>query len=52
MNNQIMNKSKKLVIVGAGEFAEIVYEYFMLDSPYEVVGFVVEEKIFKGKKPI
>ena len=49
MNNQIMNKSKKLVIVGAGEFAEIVYEYFMLDSPYEVVGFVVEEKYLREK---
>lgn len=32
----------KLVIVGAGEFAEIAYEYFTHDSPYEVVAFAVE----------
>lgn len=35
---------KKLVIVGAGEFAEIAYEYFTYDSDYEVVGFVVEKQ--------
>lgn len=34
-----MNKEKKLVIVGAGEFAEIAYEYFSYDSNYEVVAF-------------
>jgi sugar O-acyltransferase (sialic acid O-acetyltransferase NeuD family) len=33
---------KRLVIVGAGEFAEIAYEYFTRDSPYEVVAFSVE----------
>lgn len=32
----------KLVIFGAGEFAEIACEYFAHDSPYEVVGFAVE----------
>ena len=31
-----------LVIIGAGEFAEIAFEYFSNDSPYEVVGFAVE----------
>lgn len=35
-------KSKKLLIVGAGEFADIAYEYFTHDSDYEVVGFAVE----------
>lgn len=40
-----MNKTKKLVIVGAGEFAEIAYEYFTYDSEYEVVAFA-EEKNF------
>lgn len=35
---------KKLVIVGAGEFAQIAYEYFTHDSEYEVVAFSVEEK--------
>lgn len=33
---------KKLLIVGAGEFAEIAYEYFTHDSDYQVVGFAVE----------
>jgi sugar O-acyltransferase (sialic acid O-acetyltransferase NeuD family) len=32
----------KLVIFGAGEFAEIACEYFSHDSPYEVVAFAVE----------
>lgn len=35
---------RKLVIVGDGEFGEIAYEYFTHDSPYDVVGFAVEEK--------
>lgn len=34
---------KPLLIVGAGEFAEIAYEYFTYDSDYRVVGFAVEE---------
>lgn len=37
-------KRKKLVIVGAGEFGEIAYEYFTYDSEYEVSGFAVEHK--------
>jgi sugar O-acyltransferase (sialic acid O-acetyltransferase NeuD family) len=32
----------ELVIVGDGEFAEIAYEYFTEDSPYDVAGFSVE----------
>ena len=39
-----MEKNKKLVIVGAGEFADIAYEYFTYDSDYEVVAFAVEKK--------
>lgn len=39
-----MEKTKKLVIVGAGEFGEIAYEYFTDDSKYEVVAFAVEAK--------
>src|SRR5690348_14215770 len=39
-----MIKSKKLIIVGAGEFAEIAYEYFTHDSDYEVVAFSVEKE--------
>jgi sugar O-acyltransferase (sialic acid O-acetyltransferase NeuD family) len=34
---------EKLVIVGDGEFAEIACEYFTHDSPYEVIGFAVEQ---------
>lgn len=39
-----MEKKYKLVIVGAGEFAEIAYEYFTADSEYEVVAFAVEKQ--------
>jgi len=34
----------RLVIVGAGEFAEIAHEYFEHDSPYTVAGFAVERE--------
>lgn len=37
-----MTKEKKLVIFGAGETADIAYEYFTHDSLYEVVAFAVE----------
>lgn len=35
-------KDRKLVIVGDSAFAEVAYEYFTHDSPYEVVAFAVE----------
>ncbi len=35
-------KSKKLIIIGAGELAMIAYEYFTYDSEYEVIAFSVE----------
>lgn len=35
---------KKLVIVGDSSFAEVAYEYFTEDSPYQVVGFAVERE--------
>jgi sugar O-acyltransferase (sialic acid O-acetyltransferase NeuD family) len=35
---------KKLIIVGAGEFAQIAYEYFTYDSTYDVVAFSVHRK--------
>lgn len=38
-----MEKTKKLIVVGAGEFGEIAYEYFTYDSEYEVVAFAVEK---------
>lgn len=37
----------KLVIVGDSAFAEIAYEYFTHDSPYEVVAFAVERDYLK-----
>ena len=42
-----MKDGSKIVIVGAGEFAEIAYEYFTHDSPYEVAGFAVERQWLK-----
>lgn len=36
--------SKSLLLIGAGEFADIAYEYFTVDSPYDVVGFAVERE--------
>jgi sugar O-acyltransferase (sialic acid O-acetyltransferase NeuD family) len=38
-----MVEEGKIIIVGAGEFAEIAYEYFTHDSPYNVVAFSVEK---------
>jgi len=37
-------EKKKLVIVGAGEFAHIAYEYFVEDSLYQIAGFAVESQ--------
>lgn len=34
--------TKSLLIIGAGEFADIAYEYFTVDSDYTVAGFAVE----------
>ena len=39
-----MSEGRPLVIVGAGENAEIAYEYFTHDSPHTVVAFVVERE--------
>lgn len=40
-------KVNKIFIVGAGEFAQIAYEYFTHDSNYEVVGFCVNKAYIK-----
>jgi len=37
-------KQRKLVIVGDSAFAEIAYEYFTHDSPYDVAAFAVERQ--------
>jgi sugar O-acyltransferase (sialic acid O-acetyltransferase NeuD family) len=44
-----MKEPDSLIIVGDGEFAEIAYEYFTYDSPYEVVAFSVEKDYLKKK---
>jgi sugar O-acyltransferase (sialic acid O-acetyltransferase NeuD family) len=41
------DKKEKLVIVGDSAFAEIAFEYFTHDSPYEVVAFSVERAYLK-----
>src|SRR5688572_11263306 len=43
-------KSKKLVIFGTGETADIAYEYFTHDSEYEVIGFTVEGNYLKEEQ--
>src|SRR5262245_3918546 len=42
-----MHKDRKLILIGDGAFAEIAYEYFTHDSPYEVVAFAVERAFLK-----
>ncbi|WP_413711025.1 acetyltransferase [Rhizobium sp. Rhizsp82] len=41
---------KPLLIIGAGEFADIAHEYFSQDSDYEVVGFAVERAFLDGSE--
>lgn len=38
---------RKLIIVGDSAFAEVAYEYFVHDSPYNVVAFSVEREYIK-----
>jgi sugar O-acyltransferase (sialic acid O-acetyltransferase NeuD family) len=38
-----MKKTKSLIIVGAGETAQLAYEYFTHDSDFNVIGFAVEK---------
>jgi sugar O-acyltransferase (sialic acid O-acetyltransferase NeuD family) len=40
-------KTKKLVIFGTEDFADIAYEYFTHDSAYEVVAFTVDRAYLK-----
>jgi sugar O-acyltransferase (sialic acid O-acetyltransferase NeuD family) len=43
----MVGKTKKLVIVGDSAFAEVAYEYFTHDSPYQVAGFSVESAFLR-----
>lgn len=45
-----IKKDKKLVIFGLKDYAEIVYEYFTHDSPYEVAAFTVDREYIKEEK--
>lgn len=40
-------KDRKLIIFGAGDFADIAYEYFACDSSYEVAAFTVDRIYLK-----
>jgi sugar O-acyltransferase (sialic acid O-acetyltransferase NeuD family) len=42
--------NQKIIIVGDGEFAEIAYQYFTKDSPYDVVAFSVEKNYLNQKE--
>jgi sugar O-acyltransferase (sialic acid O-acetyltransferase NeuD family) len=42
MSEQAAGKDRKLLIVGDSAFAEVAWEYFTHDSPYEVAAFAVE----------
>ncbi len=42
-----MTKTSKLIIVGDSAFAQVAFEYFTHDSPYEVVAFSVETDYLK-----
>jgi sugar O-acyltransferase (sialic acid O-acetyltransferase NeuD family) len=42
-----MQKTKSLVLFGDSAYAEIAYEYFTYDSPYEVLGFTVNREFLK-----
>lgn len=38
------DKNERLVLIGDSAFAEVAYEYFTHDSPFEVVAFTVERE--------
>jgi sugar O-acyltransferase (sialic acid O-acetyltransferase NeuD family) len=40
-------KDRKLILIGDSAFAEVAFEYFQHDSPYEVVAFAVERAYLK-----
>ena len=39
-----MPKDRKLILIGDSAFAEVAFEYFTHDSPYEVVAFAVDRE--------
>jgi sugar O-acyltransferase (sialic acid O-acetyltransferase NeuD family) len=47
LGKTVEKKDKKIIIVGDSAFAEVAYEYFSADSPYEVAAFAVEREFLK-----
>lgn len=45
----LSKNGEQLIIVGDSPIAEIAYEYFTYDSPYEVIAFTVESKFISKK---
>jgi len=45
-----MTKSKELLIIGAGETAQLAFEYFTFDSDFKVVAFCVEKKYLEQRE--
>jgi sugar O-acyltransferase (sialic acid O-acetyltransferase NeuD family) len=43
-------KKEKMIIIGDSAFAQIAFEYFSYDSPYEVVAFSVEKNFLKREE--
>jgi sugar O-acyltransferase (sialic acid O-acetyltransferase NeuD family) len=43
-------KDRKLILLGDSAFAEVAFEYFTHDSPYEVVAFAVERAFLNRPK--
>jgi sugar O-acyltransferase (sialic acid O-acetyltransferase NeuD family) len=43
-----MEKDQKLIIVGDSVFAQVAYEFFTHDSPYQVVAFTVERAYLRA----
>jgi len=46
----MVEDGKPLLIVGAGEIAEMAYEYFTYDSPYRVLAFTIGAEFIKSDK--
>jgi sugar O-acyltransferase (sialic acid O-acetyltransferase NeuD family) len=44
-----MNATKKVLIFGVQDFAELAWYYLTNDSPYQVAGFAAHEKYLEGK---
>ena len=43
---------QRLLIVGTGEFSDIAYEYFTVDSSYTVVGFAVDREFLTESRKL